>query len=79
VSEVDAERAVELSRELLLRNATNPIRNTTGDARRRLWIYGRGRVGCLRCGGPVMAASLGEELRARVAFYCPACQPGPHP
>lgn len=80
VSEVDVERAVALSRKLLLRNATSPGRNTTGDPRRGrdLWVYGRTRVGCLRCGGRVIASNQGEELRERVTYYCPNCQPGPH-
>jgi len=79
VSEVDIEKAVRLSRELLLRNATSPARNTTGDPRRdrTLWVYGRTRTGCLRCGGRVLAADQGEELRERVTYYCPNCQPGP--
>lgn len=79
VSEVDIERAVELGRELLLRNANRPARNTTGDPRRdrTLWVYGRTRTGCLRCGGRVLAASQGEELRERVTYHCPHCQPGP--
>jgi len=79
VSEVDVERAVELSRELLLRNATRPARNTTGDPRRdrMLWVYGRTRTGCLRCGGRVLSATQGGDLRERVTYYCPHCQPGP--
>ena len=79
VSEVDIEKAVRLSRELLLRNATRPARNTTGDPRRdrTLWVYGRTRSGCLRCGGRVVATRQGDDLRERVTYYCPACQPGP--
>jgi endonuclease VIII len=79
VSEVDTERTVSLSRELLLRNATRPIRNTTGDPRRdrTLWVYGRTRTGCLRCGGRIITANQGKALRERVTYYCPACQPGP--
>jgi endonuclease-8 len=79
VSEVDIERAVQLSRDLLLRNATRPARNTTGDPRRdrTLWVYGRTRTGCLRCGGRVHSAMQGDDLRERVTYYCPNCQPGP--
>jgi endonuclease VIII len=79
VSEVDIAEAVRLSRDLLFRNANRPARNTTGDPRRdrALWVYGRTRTGCLRCGGRVLAASQGEELRERVTYYCPRCQPGP--
>jgi endonuclease VIII len=79
VSAVDTRRAVELSRELLLRNALRPDRTTTNDPRRdrRLWVYGRTRSGCLRCGGRILVASQGEDTRERVTYHCPACQPGP--
>ncbi|HEU5470581.1 MAG TPA: DNA-formamidopyrimidine glycosylase family protein [Actinophytocola sp.] len=81
VSEVDSERAVRLSRELLLRNTATFDRSTTGDTRRdrRLWVYGRARSGCLRCGGPVRVADQGDDARERITYFCPACQPGPHP
>jgi endonuclease VIII len=77
VSDVDAEQAVALSRKLLLRNALQPNRNTTGDPRpgRALWVYGRERTGCLRCGGRVVKASQGDAPQERVAPYCPNCQP----
>jgi endonuclease-8 len=81
VSEVDVEQAVRLSRDLLLRNATEVARSTTGDPRRdrRLWVYGRARTGCLRCGGRVLVANQGSDTRERITYSCPACQPGPHP
>lgn len=81
VSDVDVERAVELSRDLLLRNVDTPLRSTTGSRQRdRLtWVYGRWRQGCLRCGGRVLRTTQGPDLLERVAYYCPACQPGPHP
>lgn len=77
VSEVDAQRAVDLSRDLLLRNALRPDRSTTNDPRRdrRLWVYGRTRSGCLRCGGRILVASQGEDTRERITYYCPRCQP----
>jgi endonuclease-8 len=79
VSDVDLARAVSLSRKLLLHNAMRASRTTTGDPRRgrELWVYGRTRVGCLRCGGRVLAGTQGGELRERVTYYCPRCQPGP--
>ncbi len=81
VSDVDAGKAVSLSRELLLRNALRPVRNTTGDPRRgrETWVYGRQRAGCLRCGGRVVVADQGSGTRERVAYFCPHCQPGPCP
>lgn len=73
VAEVDAERAVRLCRDLLLRNAWSPERSTTGDLRRdaRHWVYGRRT--CLRCGGPVHRDGDAE----RVTYHCPRCQPLP--
>ena len=81
VSEVDAEKVVSLSRDLLSRNALRPVRNTTGDPRRgrETWVYGRTRFGCLRCGGRIGVADQGSGTRERVTYFCPACQPGPHP
>jgi endonuclease VIII len=81
VSAVDPEKAVMLARKLLLRNASRPARNTTGDPRRgrELWVYGRERTGCLRCGGRVVVARQGSAPRDRVTHYCPHCQPGPMP
>jgi endonuclease-8 len=56
-------------------------RNTTGDRRRgnAMWVYGRHRTGCLRCGGRVAVAEQGTGLRERVSYHCPHCQPGPGP
>lgn len=78
VSEVDAERAVHLSRDLLLRNARRPEQITTGDPRRGAenWVYGRRH--CLRCRGPVHRGKQGREgddTDERVTYHCPHCQP----
>jgi endonuclease-8 len=79
VSEVDTERAVAVSRDLLLRNALRPRRNTTGSAvrGRELWVYEQTRRGCLKCGGRVLAADQGTGLDVRKTWYCPICQPRP--
>ena len=75
VSDVDAERAVQLSRDLLLRNAERSQQITTGDPRRghQQWVYGRHR--CLRCDGPVTRGTQGEAPEERVSYHCPRCQP----
>jgi endonuclease-8 len=77
VSAVDPAKMVTLARKLLVRNALRPIRNTTGDPRRGrdLWVYGRNRHGCLRCGGRVLVT----RQDTRVAYYCPHCQQGAGP
>lgn len=81
VSTVDPDKTVTVARKLLLRNASRPVRNTTGDPRRgrETWVYGRQRTGCLRCGGRVLVADQGAAARERVTYYCPRCQPGPTP
>ncbi|MFC5289249.1 DNA-formamidopyrimidine glycosylase family protein [Actinokineospora guangxiensis] len=75
VAEVDADRAVQVSRDLLYRNRMRPERITTGDPRRPQWVYGRARYPCARCGGRVTRVGTEE----RVTYYCPACQAGPGP
>ncbi|HEX6356505.1 DNA-formamidopyrimidine glycosylase family protein [Actinophytocola sp.] len=74
VSAADPHKVVALARKLLLYNALNPIRNTTGDRRRghELWIYG-GRRECARCGGPIAVS----RQDTRVTYHCPHCQPAP--
>jgi endonuclease-8 len=77
VSDVDADKVVRWARKLLLRNALSPNRNTTGDPRhgRSMWVYGRLRQGCLRCGGPVRKS----DQDIRISYHCPRCQQGPGP
>lgn len=76
VGEVDAERAVRLCRDLLLRNARHPEQTTTGESGPRTshWVYRR--TTCRRCGGPVRRGKQGSEPEERVAYYCPHCQTG---
>jgi endonuclease-8 len=73
VSAVDAEKTVRLARKLLLYNALRPVRNTTGNPRRDMWVYGQHRRGCPRCRGEVRVV----EQDTRLTYYCPRCQPGP--
>ncbi|WP_329063883.1 DNA-formamidopyrimidine glycosylase family protein [Amycolatopsis sp. NBC_01480] len=81
VSEVDAAKAVALARKLLLANAWRHEQVTTGDLTRgrRTWVYERTRQGCFRCGGRVLVAGQGDGVRRRPTWFCPRCQPGPHP
>ena len=74
VSAADPGKTVLLARKLLRANALRPNRNTTGDPRRgrELWVYGRHRHGCVRCGGQVLVSRQDE----RVTYHCPRCQPG---
>jgi endonuclease VIII len=52
------------------------FRKTTRRAspRERLWVYGRARLPCRRCGTPVRIRKQG--LDARLTYWCPECQPG---
>lgn len=81
VSEVDAAKAVALGRKLLLANAWRHEQSTTGELARgrRNWVYERTRQGCFRCGGRVEVAWQGQDVYRRPTWFCPKCQPGPHP
>lgn len=48
-------------------------RTTTGTAGGRLFVYGRARQPCRRCGTPVRVARQGSQ--ARLTYWCPGCQP----
>jgi endonuclease-8 len=77
----DPARAVSLARTLLRRNAGRPTQSTTGDLRRGRahWVYQRGGQPCRRCGTRIQVGEQGDDVYARVAYYCPRCQPGPSP
>lgn len=67
---------------LLLANRDRPVRVTTGVDRpgRGLWVYGRDRRACLRCGTTIRAGRLGgSDEHDRSVYWCPACQPEPGP
>ncbi len=48
------------------------VTRTTADGRGILWVYGRARRPCLRCGALVERAYLGRHLRS--TYWCPSCQ-----
>jgi endonuclease-8 len=77
----EPDRAVTLSRTLLLRNAGRPEQSTTGELGRgrQHWVYMRAGQPCRRCGTRVEVAEQGDGLYARTAYFCPRCQPGPRP
>ncbi|MEO8522567.1 MAG: zinc finger domain-containing protein, partial [Acidobacteriota bacterium] len=39
----------------------------------RLWVYGRARLPCRRCGTPIRVKAQGPH--ARLTYWCPECQP----
>jgi endonuclease-8 len=78
-------RLVETARKFLLANVSDAaplspmttytgFRRTTGrdDPRDRLWVYGRGRLPCRRCGTPISARKQGKD--ARLTYWCERCQ-----
>lgn len=81
VGEAGPEKLVALAKKLLEANKARPGHITTGDLRRGRthWVYGREHRPCLRCGTAVRVGQHGPPERARVAYWCPRCQRGPHP
>lgn len=73
----DPVRMVRLARTMLDQNRHHAQIVTTGDKRRgrSLWVYGRGKERCLRCGTAIERAELGQAGVERVAYWCPSCQP----
>ena len=50
------------------------LRRTTGrsDPKERLWVYGRARLPCRRCGTAILVRKQGTD--ARLTYWCPECQ-----
>lgn len=75
---------VDTARKLLTVNVTADLapmttfvgfRRTTGrdDPSERLWVYGRARQRCRRCGSTIQISKDGRD--ARLTYWCPTCQP----
>lgn len=77
----DLPAVIERCRSLLLRNADRPEQSTTGRLGRghQHWVFERGGRRCRRCGTRVAVGEQGDGVYARVAYWCPTCQPGPSP
>ncbi len=77
----DPAGVIALARKLLLRNADRPQQSTTGELGRgrQHWVFERGGQRCRRCGTRIRTAEQGDGVYARVAYWCPTCQPGPAP
>jgi len=77
VGDLDADRIESLAaraRKLLWANRDRDTRNTTGYGRHAdLWVYGRHRRPCRRCGTNIEHEEVGE----RVTYWCPRCQSSP--
>ena len=73
----DLRRVVHRARQMLVLNKDRTTRTTTGELRRPLWVYGRQRQACRRCGTRVEEGLLGPVGRERTSYWCPSCQPAP--
>jgi len=72
----DLPKLVGQARRLLEFNKERTVRVTTGDTRpgRNLWVYGRKRGVCARCGTPIRNADQGPAGEERITYWCPSCQ-----
>jgi endonuclease VIII len=82
LSDDELARIVSTARKLMalnVRDRTKTLnlgggRRTTRsmDPRATLWVYGRGRKPCRRCGTPIRVQKSGPD--ARLTYFCPRCQ-----
>jgi endonuclease VIII len=83
LTEADLTSIVEESRRVLKLNVSEGLelmttygglRRTTrrGNPSDRLWVYGRARLPCRRCGTPIRVRKQGRD--ARLTYWCPRCQ-----
>jgi endonuclease VIII len=84
LADADLRTLVQTARRLLQANVApgtdagiatyHPLRRTTGraDAAERLWVYGRARRPCRRCGTAIARTKVGPG--ARSTYWCPQCQ-----
>ncbi|PPF14274.1 DNA-formamidopyrimidine glycosylase family protein [Rathayibacter rathayi] len=73
----DLVRTIALAKRLITANRERAERTTTGNLRpgQELWVYGRNRRPCRRCGTAIARGELGDdELQLRVTYWCPHCQ-----
>jgi endonuclease-8 len=80
----DLARLIDRARRMIVANADRPTRITTGSTRpgEQLWVYGRARRPCRRCGTAIRVAEQAPAdapEQERVTYWCPRCQPGPAP
>jgi endonuclease VIII len=65
---------INVSESLPLMTTYVGYRKTTGrdDPKARLWVYGRARLPCRRCGTAISISKKGND--ARLTYWCPQCQ-----
>ena len=83
VSDTQVAELVSIARRVLAANVIDgvaPMTTYTGyrcttrraDPKERLWVYGRARLPCRRCGTPIRMRKQGVD--ARLTYWCPRCQ-----
>jgi endonuclease-8 len=84
VPEEDLKRLIDTAQRFLTANVGTglaPMTTYTGyrrttrrdDPSERLYVYGRARLPCRRCGTAVAVRAQGRD--ARLTYWCPKCQP----
>lgn len=66
-----AQQMMRRSMQQTIRDVTERI-STTEEAA----VHARSGRPCLRCGGPIRVAMIGDPPQDRTMFYCPVCQGG---
>jgi endonuclease-8 len=88
VGDADLASLVDTARRVMTANVADglaPMTTYTGyrrttrraDPKERLWVYGRARLPCRRCGTPIRVRKQG--LDARLTYWCPDCQADVNP
>lgn len=71
----DLDALLDTAQRILRRGADAGMPLTTGERRRPVYVYGRRRATCYRCGSLIAHTDLGKPPRP--AYWCPTCQPAP--
>lgn len=85
LSDAELTFLVEESRRVMTKNVSEALqlmttygglRRTTGRSNPsdRLWVYGRARLPCRRCGTLIQVRKQGKDVR--LTYWCPECQKG---
>ena len=75
ISDDSLGRLWSIAHRLLVANRDRAVRRTTPDGHREhLHVYGRHRLGCLRCGDAIAYDPAGSRT-GRSTYWCPTCQP----
>ena len=75
IADAQLEGLVAIARKVMTASVRIGRRTTRSslNPNERLWVYGRGRKPCFRCGTSIVAKKTGDD--ARITYWCPCCQP----